>query len=89
MQTEHTLREPIGLGCVAEALLLGLRAMAWSRGKDLADGAGSLNVPWAGYIAFADCASGTSDEQTSIRRSLRLPARSSDGGMSTGFVRRS
>lgn len=37
----------------------------------------------------ADYASGTSGAQTTIRHSCRLPARSSVGGISRGFVRRS
>ena len=41
------------------------------------------------HRASADCASGMSGEQTCTRRSCRLPARSSVGGVSGGFVRRS
>ena len=54
-----------------------------------ANGVGPLSVPWDGYTAFAGCAFSTSGEQTFIRRSLRSLARSSIGGMSDGFVRRS
>lgn len=82
------LREHIALGCADEASQHASRDPAWSPMKGSADGVGPLSAPWDGYIDFADCASGTSDQQTSIKRSFRLPARSSVGGMPTGFVRR-
>jgi hypothetical protein len=86
---ERTLHEHIALGCAGKASRHVSHDMAWSRVKGSADGVGLLSAPWDGYIAFADCASDMSDEHTSIRRSFRLPARSSVGGMSNGFVRRS
>jgi hypothetical protein len=89
MPIERTLHEHIALGCADEASQHVSRDMASIRVKGLADGVGSSSAPLDGYIAFADCASGMSDEQTSIKRSFRLPARSSVGGMSSGFVRRS
>jgi hypothetical protein len=89
MLIEHMHRERIGLGYAVGASQLALRATAWNRVKGLADGVGSSSGPWVGYIASADCAFDTSGEQTSIRRSFRLRARSSVGGMSNGFVRRS
>jgi hypothetical protein len=52
------------------------------------DGVGLSSAPQDGYIAFADCESGTSGEQTSIRRFLHLAARLSVGGTSSGFARR-
>lgn len=64
----------------------GLRATAWSLAKDLADGVGSSSAPWVGYTASADCAFDMSGEQTSTRRSFRLPARSSVAGMSKKFL---
>lgn len=88
MPIERTLREPIGLGCAVGAPQLGLRAMAWSRTRDLDGGVRWSSEPWAGYTASADCASGMSGEQICTKRSCRLPARSSVGGMSRGFVRR-
>jgi hypothetical protein len=89
MQIERTLRELIGLGYVVGASQLVSRATAWSRMKGLDDGVGSSSERWVGYTASADCASGMSGERTCTRRSYRLPARSSVGGMSRGFVRRS
>lgn len=88
MSIERMLREPIGPGYAVGVLPLELPTMAWSRAKGSADGGGSSSAHWVGYTAFADCAYGTRGEQTSTRRSFHLPARSSVGGMSNGFVRR-
>jgi len=85
----RTLREHIGLGCADEVSQHVSLDMVWSPAKGLADGVGLLNAPWDGYTAFADCASGMSGEQTSIRHSLRSLAHLSVGGTSNGFVRRS
>lgn len=85
----HMLREHIGLGCAGEVSQHVSLDMVWSPEKGSADGVGSLSAPWGGYTAFADCAFGMSDEQTSIRRSFRSLAHSSVGGTSRGFVRRS
>lgn len=52
-------------------------------------GVGSLNAPFVGFIAFADCESATSAAQTFIKPFFRLRARSSVGGTSKGFVSRS
>jgi hypothetical protein len=65
------------------------RATAWSHANGLAGGVGSSREPWVGYTASADCAFDMSDEQTCTRRSCRFAARSSVGGTSRGFVRRS
>lgn len=73
---EHTGRNPTDRGKLG------------SKHHLLVGGIGSSSKPWVGYTASADCAFGTSGEQTSIRHSCRLPARSSVGGMSRGFVRR-
>jgi len=89
MPIGHTLREHIGLGYADEVSRHASRDTEWNHEKGSADGVGSLSAPWDGYTAFAGCASDTSGEQTSIRRSFRSPARSSVGGMSNGFVRRS
>jgi hypothetical protein len=86
---ERTLHEHIAPHCADEASRHVSRDTAWSRVKDSADGVGLLSALLDGYIAFADCGSGMSDEQTSIKRFFRLLAHSSFGGMSNGFVRRS
>ena len=77
-----TLREPIGLGCAIRALQLVSHATAWSHAQGSDGGVGALSEPRGGYTASADCAFGTSGEQTRTKRSCRLPARSSVGGMS-------
>ena len=79
-------REP---GCAGEGSQLASRATAWSPAKGLGDGDGSLSEPLDGFIFFEDCASVKSDEQTSTKPFFRLPALSSVGGTSRGFVRRS
>jgi hypothetical protein len=87
---EHTGRNPTDrgkLGCKHH--VHGLHVMAWSHANDSANGDGSLSEPLDGFIASEDCASVMSDEQTSTRRSFRLPVLSSVGGTSTGFVSRS
>jgi len=85
----RTLRELIGLDFAVGALQPGSRVMAWSRAKGSAVDVGSSNAPWVGYTGSADCAFDMSGMQTSTRRSFRLPAPSSIGGMSNGFVWRS
>jgi hypothetical protein len=77
----------IGLGCAIEASQLVSRATASSRAKGLVGGVGLSSERWVGYTASADCAFGMSGEQMCTRLSCRLPARSSVGGMSRGFVR--
>lgn len=57
--------------------------------KGLVDSDGSLSEPLDGFISFADCASVMSDEQTSTKRFLHMPALSSVEGTSRDFVRRS
>lgn len=89
MPIERTVREPIGLGCAVGASQLVSRATASSRAKGLVGGVGSSSERWVGYTASADCASGMSGDQMCTRLSCRLPARSSVGGMSRGFVRHS
>jgi hypothetical protein len=68
MPTEHTLQEPIGLGCVVGASPLASHATEWSRTKGLDGGIGSSNEPWVGCTASADCASGVSRGQTCTKR---------------------
>jgi hypothetical protein len=70
MPIGRTLREHIGLDCADEVSQRVSRDMKWSSAKGPADGVGSSSAPWYGYIAFADCASGMSGEQTSNRRSF-------------------
>lgn len=84
----HTLREHLGPWLRRRGVATCIARTVWSPEKGSADGGGLLSAPWDGYTAFADCASGTSGEQTSIRRFFRLLAHSSVGGMSNRHVRR-
>ena len=76
----RTLHGHIRSGCGDEASRQELHAMALSHAKGSDDGVGSLSELLDGFTASEDCAFDMSDEQTSIRRSFRLPARSSVGG---------
>ena len=66
----------------------GLHATAWSHANGSVYGVGSLSGLLDGFIVSGDCASVMNGAPTFTKPFSRLPAHSSVGGTSRGFVRR-
>jgi hypothetical protein len=75
-------------GYAVEVSLHASRDTASSHANGSVDGVGSLSELLDGCIVSGGCASVMNDELTFIRPFFRLPAHSSVGGTSRGFVRR-
>jgi hypothetical protein len=88
MLIERTLLGHIAPGSGGEESQHGSHATVSSHANGLADGVGLSSGLLDGFIVSEDCAFVMNGEPTSTKPFFRLPAHSSVGGTSRGFVRR-